>query len=121
MSQHDGVCTTVVISHQKLGCSGIGEVANPAEDALLDAPGVGPVLEHLEIVVGLKQQDIHVLERKLHILGDIAKVSGDGHADGFAGSVEDKSAGVSSIVGNREGADFEVADAEAAAGLEELQ
>ena len=69
-------------------------------------------------MVGFEEEDVDALEGGLDVGGHVAEVSGEGHADAVGG--EDEAAGVGCVVGNGEGGDVDVADAEVGAGVEEL-
>ena len=108
----------VVVVLEELRRGVVGEVAYAGEDALLDGPGVGAVAEHLEVVIGLEEEDIDPLEGGLDVGGHVAEIGGKGHADALGR--EDEAAGVGGVVGDGEGGDVDVADGEPGAGVEVL-
>ena len=56
-----------------------------AHHALLDRPGIRADLQHVEVVIGFKQQQIGAPQMKLDGLGDVAQIGrhADTHALGF--------------------------------------
>jgi len=101
---------------EEIADDGIGEVAGAAHDALLDVPGVGADLEHVEIVIGFENQKIGVAKMLLDQLGHVAKVGDDG--DLHAGGAEREADGIGGVVGDGEGRDFDIADFEFQAGAD---
>ena len=120
MAEDDVGGGAVVVLGKELGGGVVGEMAYAGEDTLLDGPGVRAVAEHLEVVVGLEQEDVDGFEGGLDVGRDVAEVGGDRHADGLGTGVEDEAAGVGGVVGDGEGRDVEIADAEVGAGVEVL-
>ena len=93
-------------------------MADAGEYPLFDRPGVRTVAQHLQIVVGLEQEQVDSLKLGFDVGRDVAQVGGKGHADAFG--PEDEAYRVSGIVGDGEGADGDVADGEGLAGLKVL-
>ena len=46
----------------------IGKVAGAGKDALLDDPGIGPDLEHVEVVIGFEDEAIGLAEMDSHVV-----------------------------------------------------
>ena len=93
----------------------IRKMARAAENALLDDPGIGADLEHVEIVIGFEDQAIGVAEMDFDELRHVAEVGDDGEL-GAVGA-EGEGDGVGGIMRNGEGVDVDVANSEALAGL----
>src|ERR1039458_7603553 len=120
VAEDDVGCAAVVVVGEEFGGGVVGEVADAGEGALLDRPGVGAVLEHLEVVVGFEQEHVDALEGPLDVGRHVPEVGGDGHADGLGTGREDEAAGVGGVVGNGEGRNGDVADGEVGTGVEVL-
>ncbi len=112
VAENDAVGASVVVAGEVFGGRVIGQVADPGQDALLDGPRVGAILEHLEVVVGFEQEDVGAAEGGLDVGGHVAEISGNGHTDAFGGAMDDEAAGVGGVVRDGEGGDAEVADLE---------
>ena len=96
----------------------IGEVASAAHHALLDVPGVGTDLEHLDIVIRFKHQNVAIAQVMLDQLGHVAEVGN--HGDFDAARAKRKAQRVDGIVRNRKRGDFDIANREALARLNEI-
>jgi len=86
--------------------------------ALLDDPGVGADLEHVEIVIGFQDQAIGLAKGDFDELGHVAEVGADGDL-GAVGS-ESEAEGIGGVVRDGEGVDVNIADGETLAGLDGL-
>jgi hypothetical protein len=93
----------------------IGKMAGAGKDALLDDPRIRANLEHIEIVVGFKDQAIGFAEVDFDKLRHVAEVGADGHLGAVGAKSETD--GIDGIVRDGEGVDVNVADTEALAGL----
>lgn len=93
----------------------IGKVSGAREHALLNDPGVGANLEHVEVVVGFENETIGFAEVNFDKFGHVAEICADG--DLSAVGTESESDRVGGIVRNGEGVDIDITDAEALAGL----
>jgi hypothetical protein len=93
----------------------IGEVAGAGQDALLDDPGIGADLEHIEIVIGFEDEAIGLAEMDSDVIRQVAEIGADGHF-GAVGA-EGESDGVGSVVRDRKRMDVDIANGEALAGL----
>jgi hypothetical protein len=93
----------------------IGKMTGAAEDALLDDPGIGADLEHVEIVIGFEDQAIDIAEMDFDEFGHVAEVGDDGEL-GAVGA-EGEGDRVGGVMRNSEGVDVDVADGEALAGV----
>jgi hypothetical protein len=96
----------------------IGKVAGAGKDALLDDPGIGPDLEHVEVVIGFEDEAIGLAEMDSHVVWKVAKIRADGNF--CAVGAEGESDGVGGVVRNRERVNVDVADSETLAGLNGL-
>ena len=96
----------------------IGEMAGAGKDALLDDPGIGPDLEHVEVVIGFEDEAIGLAEMDSHVVWQVAKIRADGNF--CAVGAEGESDRVGRIVRNGERVHVDIADGEALAGLNGL-
>ena len=88
----------------------VRKMPGAAHDALLDVPGIGADLEHVEIVIGFEDQEIGFAQMVLHQFGQVAEVGDDG--DLRAVRAKGEADGIGGIVRNGEGIDFNIADLE---------
>jgi len=86
----------------------IGKMAGAGENALLDDPGVGTDLKHVEIVIGFEDQAIGLAEMDFDQFRHIAEIGANG--DLGAVGAESETDGVGGIVGNGESVDVNIAD-----------
>ncbi len=93
----------------------IGKMAGAGKHALLDDPGIGADLEHVEIVIGFEDEAIGLAEMHSHVIGEVAKIGADG--DFGAVGAEGEADGIGSVVGDGEGVDVNVADGEGLSSL----
>jgi hypothetical protein len=93
----------------------IGEMASARKDALLNDPWVGANLEHVEVMIGFKNEAIGFPEMNFDEFGHVAKVG----TDGYLGAVgaKSKTDGIDGVVWNGERVHVDIADSEALAGL----
>src|SRR6266566_2998366 len=96
----------------------IREMAGAAHDALLDVPGIRADLEHLHIVIRFEHEAIAIAQVLLDQLGHVTKIGHQGEL--HAGSAEGEAERVDGVVGNAKRRDFDIANAKAVAGLNEL-
>src|SRR5260370_874186 len=96
----------------------IGKVAGAGKDALLDDPGIGPDLEHVEVVIGFEDEAIGLAEMDSHVVWQVAKIRANGNF--CAVGAEGESDRVGRVVRNGERVDVDIADGEALAGLNGL-
>src|SRR5262244_224286 len=91
-------------------------MAGAGEDALLDDPGIGADLEHVEIVIGFKNETIGLAKMDFDKLGHVAEIG----ADGDFGAVRAKREAerIGSVVGNGEGVHVNIADGKTLPGLD---
>lgn len=94
----------------------IGEMAGAAHDALLNIPGVRANFEHLQVVIGLKNEAIRIAQMEFDELGEVAEVGNDGDF----GTVGAKGVadGIGGVVRDSEGRNFDVANGEFFAGAD---
>src|SRR5580704_10271992 len=85
-----------------------------AHDALLDVPGIRTDLQHFEVVIRLKDQEVGVAEMEFYDFGHVAEIGDDG--DFFTVGAERVTDGISGVVRNRESSDFYIANDELEAG-----
>src|SRR5258708_8665780 len=52
----------------------IGKVTGAGKDSLLDDPGIGPDLEHVEVVIGFEDEAIGLAEMDPHGVWQVAKI-----------------------------------------------
>jgi hypothetical protein len=103
---------------EKFADSVIGEMAGAGENALLDNPGIGADLEHVQIVIGFEDEAIGLAKMDSYVIWEVAEIGAD--RDFGAVGTEGESDGVGGVVGNRECVDVDVADRETLAGLDGL-
>ncbi len=89
-----------------------------AHHALLDVPGVRTHFEHLDIVIGFEHDGIAIAQMVFHKFGHVAEIGDHGHLDATRAKREAQRIG--GIVRNRKGRDFNIANAERAARLNEI-
>src|SRR5260370_41309421 len=87
-----------------------------AEDTLLHYPRIWPHLEHIEIVIGFKNQTIGATKMHFDKLRHVPEVSDDGHL--CAIRTEREPDRISSVVRNRKSVYFNVSDCEMLARLD---
>src|SRR5258708_3132465 len=56
----------------------IGKVTGAGKDSLLDDPGIGPDLEHVEVGIGFEDEAIGLAGRDSDVIGQVAKVRAEG-------------------------------------------
>ena len=69
-----------VLGHS-CGTVGIAEVTVLAENACLEIGGIGSVLEHLDVVVGLDDQIVGLADEGFHRIGDAAGIGDEAEVD----------------------------------------
>ena len=89
----------------------VGEMAGAGENALLDDPGIGADLEHIEIMIGFEDKAIGLAEVDSDVVWKVAKIGADGNLGAIG--AEGESDGVGCVVRNGERVDVDVADGEA--------
>jgi hypothetical protein len=97
----------------------IGKMTRAAEDALLDDPGIGADLKHIEIVIGFEDQAIDIAEMDFDEFGHVAEVGDDGEL-GTVGA-EGECDRVGGVVRNGEGVDVNVTDGETLPGVNRFE
>src|SRR6266851_4291640 len=85
VGENQDVRRAVVAVEKKLGGGAIREVPLPAHQPLLEVPGVGADLEHVEIVVRLEDQQMAAADVLFDELGDVAQVSDNADLDALGG------------------------------------
>src|SRR5208337_85258 len=108
----------IVAVFKKIRRSLIGEMAYARKYPLLHRPGVGPIPQHLQVVVGFEQQQVKALELGSDVWRNVAEIGCYCHPHPF--SPEDKAHRVGGIMRDGEGADGDIADLKRLAGLEVL-
>jgi len=103
---------------EKFADDGIGKMAGAAHHALLDVPGIRPDLQHFEIVIRFKNQEIGFAEMMFDQLGQISEIGDNG--DFGAVGAEGVANGIDRVVRDCERIDFDVANLEALAGADVL-
>jgi len=94
----------------------IGEMAGARENTLLDDPGIGADLEHVEIVIGFEDEAIGLAEMDSNVIREVAEIGAD--SDFGAVGAESEADGIGGVVRDGEGVDVDVANGEALAGLD---
>ncbi len=94
----------------------IRKMACAAQDPLLDHPGIRADLEHVEIVIGFKDQAVRATKMDFDELGHVAEVGDDGHFR--AVRTKGESDGISRVVRNGESVHIDIADGEMLARLD---
>ena len=95
---------------QQAGGVGIVEVARAAAYAVLEVAGIGSVLEHLRVVVGLDHHVVGVAQLLAHRIGHLAHVGHEAEADVL--HLDAVAAVGHAVVGHGEGGDGEGAEDE---------
>ena len=93
----------------------IGEMAGAGENALLDDPGIGADLEHIEVVIGFEDHAIGVAKMNFDEFRHVAQVGADG--DFCAVRTEGETDRVGGIMRNGKGVDVNVTNGETLAGV----
>jgi hypothetical protein len=96
----------------------IGEVAGAGEDALLDNPGIGSDLEHIEVVIGFEDEAIGLAEVDSYMIREVTEIGADG--DFGAVGAEGESDGVGGVMRDCECVNVDIADRETLARLDGL-
>src|SRR5277367_3906989 len=86
----------------------IREMPGAAEDALLDDPRIRSDFEHVQIVIGFKQQAIGVAQMNLYKFGHVSKIGNDRHL--CAVSAEREADWIGSVMGNLKRVDIDIAN-----------
>ena len=97
----------------------IREMSGATQDALLDDPRIRTDLEHIQIVIGFKQQTIGVAEMHFDKLGHVAKIGHEGHLCAIGPKGETYRVG--RVVRNLKRVDINIADGEVLPGLNRFQ
>src|SRR5690242_12361824 len=98
VSEYEYLRRAVIIVSKKLCRGPVRKVTLAAHDALLHEPGIGPHLQHLEIVVGFKNQAMAASNVLFDDLGYVAQVRHHSSLDTFG--FERKRHRVRSVVRN---------------------
>jgi len=86
----------------------IGEMSGAGKDALLDYPGIGTDLEHIEVVIGFKDHAIGVAEVNFNEFRHVAEVGTDGYLD--AVGAEGEGDGISGVMRDGKSVNVDVTD-----------
>ena len=89
----------------------VRQMSGAAQHALLHDPGIGPDLEHVEIVIGFKDKAIGLAEMDSDVIWEVAEIRADGNL--CAVGAEGKSNGVGCVVRDGERVDVDIADRDA--------
>lgn len=109
VGRHDFLCG--------IGGVGVGQMAVPAGDALLEAPRASGILQHLQIMVRFQNEDVGGADAFQGEFGRMAKVSQK--ADLARRGAEQKTNGIRGIVRNAESVHHDIANFKTAAGAED--
>jgi len=94
-------------------------MAVTAKDALLEAPRTAwAILQHLHVVIGLKDEDVRGVDAVEHQLGGVAEVGGE--ADVARGGAEQIANRILRVMRNGKGFDQNVGNLKARAGGEQV-
>ena len=66
----------------------VRKMAVAAHHALLDAPGIGADLQHVEIVIRFEQQDLHAAQMEFDGIGHVAEIGRDADLNAFGVEAE---------------------------------
>jgi hypothetical protein len=101
---------------QKFADRMIGEMTGARQNPLFDDPGIGADFQHIQIVIGLKNQAIGFAQMHFNEFRHVAQIG----ADSYLGAIgpEGKTNGVGGIVRNSESVNVDIADTEALASLD---
>ena len=94
----------------------IRKMAGAGKDALLDDPGIGADLEHVEVVIGFENEAIGFAEVHAHVVGQIAEVGADGNFCSIGAKGEGH--GIGGIVRDRKRVHIDIANDEALPGVD---
>src|SRR5271166_6452000 len=116
--QDEELGSSIIVVRQEICESIIGEMADAAHHALLDAPRIRPSPEQLEIMIGFDHQDVAPAQVVTNTVGHVSEIGADADLDAVAAKRE--ADGIDSIVRDGERLHCDVADLEGAAGAEGL-
>jgi hypothetical protein len=100
---------------QKFADGVIGEMSCPRKNPLLDDPRIRANLQHIQIVIGLKNQTVRFAQMHFDKLRHVPEVCADSHLRAIG--PKRKPDGIGGIVRNREGVHVDIPDRKALAGL----
>jgi hypothetical protein len=110
--------TGAAVEHFRIGeeiaDDAVGKVAGTAHDALFDMPRVWTDFKHVEVVIGFENQAIGIAQMMFDQFREITEIGDDGHFRSIA--AKGVSDGIGSVVRNRKGANFNVANGEYVSG-----
>lgn len=93
----------------------IGKMAGAAQYALFYDPGIRANFQHVEVVIGFKQQTIGVAQMNFDKLGHVAEIGNQRHLGALTAKCE--ADGVDGIMRNRESVHFYIANHKTLAGM----
>jgi len=94
----------------------IGKMPGATQDALLHQPRVRANLQHIQIVIGFKDQAIGPAQMHFHQLRHVAEIRNDGHLCAIRS--ERKTNGIGGVVRNRKRVNVDIANREVLARLD---
>src|SRR5437016_14061705 len=119
MRQNNVCCSSITIARAEISEWLIGKVPDPAQNALLDGPGIRPATQQFEIMIGLGNQQIAAAQVIANVRWEVPEIGGDADLDAFR--AERESHGIGSIVRDGEGCDGDITNLKAAAGEERFE
>src|SRR5271157_3469326 len=117
--QYEVLSNSIIVARQEICESVIGEMADAAHHALLDAPGIRPAAQQLKIVIGLDHQHVAPTQVVTNAVGHVSEIGADTDLDAVAAKGEADR--IDSVVRDGERLHRDVADLEGAARAERLQ
>src|SRR5438552_19115869 len=119
MRQNNVCCSSIIIAGEETCESFIRKVPHPAHNSLLDRPGIRAAAQHIEIMIGLDNQQIAAAQVIANVKWEVPEIGGDADLDAFR--AERESHGVGSIVRDAEVPDGDMTNLKAAAGEERFE
>lgn len=117
--EHDAAEALAQELGDPLGGIGVGQVPVPPGDPLFQGPRVGTAPQHVEVVVGLEDEQIEIGESSPGELAAAPEV-GDVPDAPAAAVLDDESDRLAGVVGDEERLDLEPGDLDGPSGLEPL-
>ena len=118
MAQDQRLHAAIEIVFHVIAGDRVREMAVAPHHALLDAPGIRPHLQHLQIVIRFEQQNLHAAQMHLDGIGHIAEIGCDADLDAFG--VEAETHRIDGVVRDGETLHHDIADHPAGTGLKLL-
>src|SRR5271169_1432718 len=116
--QDEELSSSIIVVSQEICESIIGEMADAAHHALLDAPRIRAAAQQFEIVIGFDHQHMASAQVMTNAVGHVSEIGANADLDAVAAKRE--ADGIDSVVRDGERLHCDVADLEGATGAERL-